>query len=184
MAALSDFMIAQPEARAYEAAEFFGVTESWLSTVKNSDAFRQFHNGRRDEHFDRISTGVGEKLTALTEVVLDEMTERVEESRATIGLELPLQQLHDVGKMALGALGFGSRGGSSVQVNVNQDNRSVVVLDTVALQRARGHLEKIRAGNDQAILQERLIEAEKAPVVEIGTRVKTPVLVEAEVNGE
>ena len=88
--ALSDYMIALPEARAHEAAAFFGVTEAWLSTVKNSDAFRQFHSARRKEHFDRISTNVGDKLQNLAEISLDELTERVEEQRD----ELSIQTLH------------------------------------------------------------------------------------------
>lgn len=158
MQALSDFMVARPDARAYEAAAFFGVTEAWLSTVKNSDAFRRFHNERRDEHFSRISTDVGEKLQALAEVSLDELTERVEEQRQ----ELSIQTLHDVGKMSLQALGFGGRGAAAVNVNVNQDNRSVVVHDAVALQNAREKLAETRDLNDREIVNGRLAEVKVA----------------------
>ena len=149
MSALSDYMIARPEARAYEAAEFFNVTEAWLSTVKNSDAFIQFHRNRREAHFDRISTDVGDKLQGLAEITLDELTERVESQREGMSI----QALHDVGKMAISALGFGSRG---TVVNVNNDNRSVMVQDTAALERSRERLALIRKQNDEELLRTRV----------------------------
>ena len=159
MQALSDFMIAHPQARAYEAAKFFNVTEAWLSTVKNSDAFVQFHNTRREDHFERISEGVGDKLQTLAEISLDEMTERLEQERE----QLSLDALQNVGKMAIGALGFGGR--NAVNVQVNQDNRSVIVNDSAALARSRERLKQIRAQNDKAILSERIVEVEEAEAV-------------------
>ena len=152
MAALSDFMIAAPEARAYEAAAYFGVTEAWLSTVKNSDAFIQFHRARREAHFDRISEDVGDKLRSLAEISLDELTDRVESQRDS----LSVQTLHDVGKMAISALGFGSRGG--VVINQHNDNRSVLVNDQSALARSRERLALVRKENDEQILQTRVLE--------------------------
>ena len=150
MQALSDFMVAHPQARAYEAAEFFGVTEAWLSTVKNSDAFQYFHSERRNIHFDRISNTVGEKLQTLAEISLDEMTERLEEQRD----ELPISVLQDVGKMAIGALGFGSKtngNGMAVQVNVNGNGvnaNNILINNQSALERSREKLAQIRQTND------------------------------------
>ena len=159
--ALSDLMFKCPEMRAYEVAEFFGVTEAWLSTVKNSDAFVQFHNQRREKHFSRVSAGVGEKLTALAEISLDEITERVEEERDS----MTLSSLHDIGKLALGALGFGSRG-PAVNVNVsNNDNRSVIVNDAEAVRRGRNLLKQVREQNDESILETRIATTE---VVNVG----------------
>lgn len=141
--ALSDFMIQHPEMRAYDVALVFGVTEAWLSTVKNSDAFKQFHDARRKEHFDRISTTVVDKVQALAEISVDELTARVETERE----DMSVQALHDVSKLALQALGFGGR---QPQVQIN-DNRQVVVGDTEALQRSREVLKSLRARNDEVI---------------------------------
>ena len=160
--ALSDFMIANPEAKAYEAAAFFGVSESWLSIVKNSDSFKDFHQKRRDQHFDRISTGVGEKLETLAELTLDEAIERVEESKAEGSQALPMSALTDLSKMALNAMGFGGRGG--VQVNLNQDNRSVVVNDAAALKRARETMAEIRGENDRQIIEGRVSDLQETAV--------------------
>ena len=155
MQALSDWMILNPQARAYDAAEFFGVTEAWLSTVKNSDAFKQFHQMRRDQHFDRISEDVGGKLQNLAEISLDELTERVEEERD----QMSIQTLHDLSKMAVGALGFGNRGGGVV-INQHNDNRSVLVNDQNALAESRERLAAIRKENDKALLESRVTEVE------------------------
>ena len=155
MQALSDYMIANPESRAYEAARFFQVTEAWLSTVKNSDAFRQFHDKRRKEHFGQISTDVGEKLQALAEISLDEITVRVEEQRD----EMSLEGLQKIGEMSLKALGFGGgRGG--ITINNNEDNRSVIYADAAALKRAQGYLKDARERNDLEIIGERKQEVQ------------------------
>ena len=148
--ALSDFMIAQPQARAYEVAEFFGVSEAWLSVVKNSDAFKEFHNRRRETHFDRVSGDVSDKLTAIAEMTLDELSDRIESERETI----PLNALQSMGKMALDAMGFGQKG--SVHVNMNNDNRTVVVNDAKALERSRQRLKQIREANDEVVVADRL----------------------------
>ena len=154
--ALSDFMIAQPQARAYEVAEFFQVSEAWLSQVKNSDAFKQYHQARRDDHFSRISAGVGEKLTAVAETSLDEIQDRLETQRDA----LPINTLHDISKMALGALGFGGRGGGNVHIHNNgADQRTVIVNDRSALERGRARLAANRQRNDQAIVEQRAEEA-------------------------
>ena len=154
MVALSDFMIANPEARAYEAAMFFNVGESWVSIVKNSDAFKNFHNARRDLHFDKISETVVDKVQGLTELALDELTDRVETDRGT----MPVRELTEISKMALNSLGFGGK--NSVQVNVNQDNKSVTINDSLALQRSREKMDKLRTLNDTEILTERAAAVE------------------------
>ena len=75
---------------------------------------------------------------------------------------MSIQTLHDVGKMSLQALGFGGRGAAAVNVNVNQDNRSVVVHDAVALQNAREKLAETRDLNDREIVNGRLAEVKVA----------------------
>ena len=159
--AISDYLIANPHHKARQCAAQFGVTEMWLSCIKNSDAFKEFHRKRREAHFEKVSdyalesvTGtVTDKAQAISEMCLDEIGERLETERE----DLSLAQLQDIGKMTLGALGFGQK--NAVQVNVNKsDNRSITINDAEALARSRERLALTRQHNDEAILQSRVEE--------------------------
>ena len=156
MEALSDYMIANPDASARDAAVFFDKSQSWVSITKNSDSFIAFHKARREQHFERVSTSVGEKLTALSETALDTIQEKLEINRD----DLPMNQLIDLNKMALGAMGFGAgRGGHNVNVSVEVDNKkTIVVSDRAALDRARQVLAERRQENDKLLCEQRVGE--------------------------
>ena len=144
--AISDYLIANPEARGGDVAEFFKVSESWLSIIKNSDAFKQFHSAKRKEHFDNVSADVVAKLTATAEMSLDEINFRLEAGNRE---KLTLRDLGETAKIALGGLGFGrDRGGGSTTIN---DNRTLVVNDAVALAKARERQGQLRELNDRVI---------------------------------
>lgn len=134
---LLEYTIANPRASLQEAALFFNVTISWLSIVKNSDAFKEMWAKRRPEHFSRISAGVSERITALAEVSLDALTNRVEkdvrEGTATIG------SLRESADLALKAMGFGNKGVNSPLVigQTNVQNTTNVFVDKDTLARAR-----------------------------------------------
>ena len=154
MMALSDFMIACPNATGRDASNFFNRTQAWISTVKSSNAFREFHSLRRKEHFDEISKTMSEKLTTLGEMSVDALVEKVEEE----GNAMTVSQLTECGKMALGALGFGGKT-ASVQIN-NNDNRQLVVADNAALKKSQKILEQLRERNDAQISADRSVEGE------------------------
>jgi hypothetical protein len=132
--ALLEFIIANPRASGAETALYFNVSESWLSIVKNSDAFRELWATRRPEHFSRVSANVSERLTALAEVTLDKLTDRVEkdvrEGTATVA------SLRETAEMTLKAMGFGNKSFNTPvhigDVNVQQNNTIVVDRDTLA----------------------------------------------------
>ena len=153
--AFSDALIANPGIRQRDLAIQFGVSEAWLSLVKSSDSFREFHGQRRELISERINSTMGEKLGALGEIAVDEITERIERDRDNLELE----ELQGVAKLALGALGFGNRA-PVVQVNNRVDNsrNTVTVVDMEALQRGREHLSKIREVNDRRIIDQRAEE--------------------------
>ena len=48
--AIADWLLANPERKQRECAEAFGVSEAWISIVKNSDVFREYFAKRRDAH--------------------------------------------------------------------------------------------------------------------------------------
>lgn len=135
---LLEFIIANPRASGAETALYFNVTESWLSIVKNSDAFKELWARRRPEHFSRVSAGVSEKLTALAEVTLDALTDKVEtEKREGIAT---VASLRETAEMTLKAMGFGNKAHNATvaggTTNVTVQN-NIITVDRDTLARAR-----------------------------------------------
>jgi len=127
---LLEFILANPRASGAEIALYFNVTEAWLSTVKNSDAFKELWAKRRGEHFSRVSSNLSEKVTALAEVTVDALTDKIEEAKRKN--ELQIQTLTEVSAMALKSLGFGAKDKASNNAPVVNVNTYVVDKDTLA----------------------------------------------------
>ena len=152
---LLEFILANPRASGAEVAFYFGVTEAWVSTVKNTDAFRELWAQRRAEHFSRVSTGVAEKLTTLAEVTLDALTDKIEKDKRSG--EVQYTTLKEVSEMTLKSLGFGAKPAAQVNAPVVNVNNYVVDKDTLA--RAREAKARL-TGNSAAEAQApKLIEA-------------------------
>ena len=131
---LLEFIIANPRASGPETAMHFGVSESWISIVKNSDAFQELWASRRGEHFSRVSASLVDKVSALADVTIDALTDQVEREKATGTASI--QSLTEVGNMALKSLGFGAKASPQVQVNA-YSNSTNVFIDKETLARAR-----------------------------------------------
>lgn len=112
----SDWLIANPSKTLGEAAKEFGVTLPWLSSVKNSDAFVDFHAERSLAHSKAVSLTIAEKTRAVAEMALDAVGERLEKEATT----LPFDTLLETADTMLKRAGYGEapRSGSPVQVNV------------------------------------------------------------------
>lgn len=146
---LLEFIIANPRASGAETALFFNVSESWISIVKNSDAFQELWATRRGEHFSKVSANIAERVTALAEVTVDALTKKVEqetrEGSASIGT------LKEVSDMALRSLGFGGgRGAPTIQLNTNGPTQVFIDKDTLA--RAREAKAKLHANSGTPVL--------------------------------
>jgi len=136
---LMEWTIANPRGSLQEASLFFNVSISWISIVKNSDAYKELWAKHRPEHFSRVSAGVSERITALAEVSLDALTNRIEkdvrDNTATVG------QLRESADLALRAMGFGNKGInvplSQVNVQNTHSNTMNVFVDKDTLARAR-----------------------------------------------
>jgi hypothetical protein len=140
--ALAEYFIVNPTHSMTQAAEFFGVTLAWLSTVKNSDAFQDYYQSRRREHFDAVSASIVDKVAGLAEMTVDALATRVEEHMR--GKELSVDALGSVADLALKSLGFGAKGSPSGTTVNNTRNVTIVVGDQQALSRARGMLKTVR----------------------------------------
>ena len=141
---LIEWLIMFPEKKLADAARFFNVSQAWLSVVKNSDAFRELYEQRREAHFDNVSVSTTQKLEALAEISIEELTTRIE----TKPEEVSIGGLQDTTNMALKALGFGGHkptGGDKEGVHAHFHFGSPE--DKQALQVARGKM--IEAGRPE-----------------------------------
>lgn len=140
---LMDFMLAQPRAGLKETSEYFGVSMSWLSVVKNSDAFKDAWEKRRENHSSAVSVSLVQRVEALAEVALETMTQKLEREGESIGLST----LREVSETALRSLGFGMResprGGQTAQ---SITNNNMIVVDRETLARARDARARMQLG--------------------------------------
>lgn len=169
---LLEFIIANPRASGAEIAFHFNVTQTWVSIVKNSDAFKELWAQRRGDHFSRVSATIVEKVSALADVTVDALSEEVEkqhrEGTASIA------SLRETADLALRSLGFGGKQHSvnspayPINVNVNTDARTqnIITVDRDTLARAREAKKRLQ----QTIqLQELEDLSKEAQVVEATT---------------
>jgi len=94
-----------PEQSMGDCARYFNVTEPWLSTIRNSDIFREYAAMRQDEHFDNVSMGIVERVERVAGMSLEVLEERIDRERESIGLNV----VNDTASMALKALALGRK---------------------------------------------------------------------------
>lgn len=144
---LMDFMMAQPRAGLREAADYFDVSMSWLSTVKNSDAFQEAWAVRRGLHSSAIDQGIRERVEGLAEVTIETMTRKIEKEGESMGLST----LREVSETALKSLGFGQKNANANTLPQGQGNTTihgnVVMIDRNVLAEARATREKLQRQN-------------------------------------
>lgn len=117
--AMIDLIIAQPSISQGELAKFFGYTQSWVSTVKNSDAFQARLAERKAELIDpAITASIDEKFRALADSSLNLLIERV-----TSAVKPSDDFLLQTAKLSAGALGYGAKAPAAS----NTTNIAVVV---------------------------------------------------------
>ena len=97
--AILTFLVANPQMKRGDVARHFGVSQSWLSVIINSDAFQAKLRERQDEFFDTATAPIKAKLDTLANLALDTMIERVE-------VEPNSSEIREMAKMALDRLGY------------------------------------------------------------------------------
>ena len=123
-----DWELMNPSSTLGDCARHFGKTEGWLSTVRNSDAYREFRARRIAEHQNMVSETVIEKVEGLAALTLDVLHERIDRERDDISLSFA----RETAETALKALGYGGK--SAAPAPVVQIN----VVSPESLERARG----------------------------------------------
>lgn len=112
---LVDYFLLNPGASQREAARHFGVSESWLSQLMNTDAFKAYEAKRRAEHQEMISRVV---ISGAAARVAEAGLKRLEQEIKG-GLPYSPSELVEATDMALRALGFQPQRGSEVNVEVS-----------------------------------------------------------------
>lgn len=158
---LADWLLSNPEKQLKDAAREFNVSQSWLSVVKNSDAFMDHFARLSAEHSSVLSLGIRDKLVGVADQALTAMSERLESQGAT----MPMNQLIDTAELALKRAGFGEP--RSV-TNIGQVNNLGGGVSKAELQSYR---DKMREVNGGPPVELKVIEGEKT---EAGTSPAAP----------
>jgi len=110
---LLTWLILNPDKTQGEAAKHFMVTEAWLSTIINSDAFQARWRERRDFMAANADQDIYGRMREVASKALDRLTQQVETATD------PEFLLSSADKM-LNRLGFGAKsGGGNVNVQMN-----------------------------------------------------------------
>lgn len=130
-------MIAHPLSSLKERCARLGYSESYLSTLTNSDMFQLFYQKRKAEHSELLTTSLVEKTAAVAGKTLDMMLESLEKKRDTI----PFGVLAKTAESSLASLGYGVKPApAAVIVNNNQQTLVAPPVTREQLAEARSAL--------------------------------------------
>lgn len=102
----------------YELAEMFGKTQSWISIILNSDAFKAQLAKRREEILDpELKASLKEKIEGLMARSLDLLMERLDDRQNPPSDQLILRSV----ELSSRAAGYGARIEVNNTVNVTQE---------------------------------------------------------------
>jgi hypothetical protein len=137
-AAISDAMLANPQATSQEIAKSLGRAASTISMIANTDLFRDYHSQRRQEFQKSHDFVLSGKLNKVAEKGLDLILEVMEKKRDTV----PLTHLIAITNSSLENLGYGPKAPPSAPVQVNVHQQVAVPVSAGALEEAREALRR------------------------------------------
>jgi hypothetical protein len=107
--AMIDAMIANPSVSGGELARMFGYTESWISRIRSSNAFRERLRERAQEMVDPVLLAtIEENFEAMVSRSQEILLEKLSEPAQNIDPQLALQ-CAALGAKAVGMGGFGAK---------------------------------------------------------------------------
>lgn len=129
--ALAQYIVAHPTARRRQIAEAFGVSESWVSYVTNSDAFQNYLRQMDAEIESDVIIPLRAKLVEVADKAIDRLAEKVPvvQDPRTL-LEIADKTLHRLGYAP-------SRGPEPVAAATVKATTNVFVADANLLAAAR-----------------------------------------------
>jgi len=78
---IMNWLIANPEKSNRECADYFGYTQTWLSSVIHSDAFQAKFKERQDAVFSGVMRDTTTKLAGLADLVTEQLAEQLEKNQ-------------------------------------------------------------------------------------------------------
>jgi hypothetical protein len=151
---LADALIARPEATLTEIAHDFQISLPWLSTIRNSDVFREYFSRRSAEASKELIGHIRAKGFAAAEMALDAINEKV----SLEGTTIPLPQLLEIVDVNMKRFGYDSgkkQPGPQTNVNFN-----LGVVSAPELAEARERMRQLRFDSVEAEILS--IDTEKA----------------------
>ena len=150
--AIIDWMLAHPDEKLYDCAEYFNKTQAWISSIINSAAFKELLQQRKLMHSHYLSLTLTEKLEAIATQSLNVLEEKL--SDPALVKAMSLGAARDTAEMALRNLGFTARSEGAITINAG-NNANVVISHATpeALQAAREKMQRVQdtggnGGND------------------------------------
>lgn len=121
-----DFIIANPGVSQGQLALRYGYTQSWVSLVMSSDAWKSAMAARREEVVDpALLATINERFTAMTQRSLERLMEKLDAPQVSDNVVLRAVEL---GAKALGV------GGNAPPPPPSQDHLAVLAQRLIALQ--------------------------------------------------
>ena len=131
--ALAEFLLLHPSATLGEVARAVGLTSSWVSTVVNSELFREYLTERHKEVSHELGLSLHEKVHGVAHAAVEKLGRMLDDS---VDPEFVLA----VADRAMHKLGMGpTKSGPSVQVNTYnapvQQNQNTISSEVLAAAR-------------------------------------------------
>jgi hypothetical protein len=114
--AMIEMIVAEPSVPQHELARRFGMTQSWISTVINSDAFQVKLHERMGETWGELTTSMQDQLKGLMARSMEILRAKLDNHHSNIPDQLALRTL----ELTSRAAGYGARDTTTVNVNVTQ----------------------------------------------------------------
>lgn len=134
---IARFMVQNPAAPLSAVAQYFGYTQSWLSTMIHSSAF-QAHLAELQGAADKVVVlDVPTRLRGIAGLALDKLGEQLD-AAMTSGPASRIDRdfVHDTAELTLKALGYGSRAVGS-PLDPGPPGNTVIYADAVMINSAR-----------------------------------------------
>lgn len=152
---IADWQLENPGGKLADCAAALNKHVNTISLIVATDMYKEYFARRREEWTKQHDWAIISKTTRVAEKSLDLMLDKMEKQ----GDKIPMNIVTDVATSALDRLGYAPKQSPSVEVNVNTDNRKVVMvpISANALEEAR---DAIRAAEAARAISHRELEAE------------------------
>lgn len=136
---LANYLLQNPGATLTTVAKHFGKSLSWISIIKNSDAFKDYYNARREELNAQVDATLVDKVHTLAELSIEALVTKVGH-HIEREQEMTTDALRELADMSLTKLGFGQKKGEAAAAPAI----TIQIGDKEALDSARARMAQLR----------------------------------------